>query len=110
MDPEYSYALFSENARSVCNYICASILLILVFVVSPLRRYSLLSLLGKTIVVVLLIYTIYKNVMNIQHLTKLMQTSFLDGTWDAVKTNIVCSLILTFFIFVLLFSVLQNFF
>jgi hypothetical protein len=105
-----SFLSFSQTARDVCNYICIALLLILLFIMSPLRHYSFLSILGKIFIFLFLGWAVYRNMKNAQELTEMMSSGFLDGSWDSVKSNIVCSYILTFFIIVLMLTVLQHLF
>lgn len=106
MDNKSQYEIISNNSRDISTYICISIILILVFIISPIKQYFYTSILGKCLIFLVLGFAIYKNTENTNQLSNTMKSNFFDGNWDTVKTNIVCSYLLSFFIVVLLFSLL----
>jgi hypothetical protein len=107
---QHNYEYIVNTSRDISTYIGVSIVLILIFIISPISRYYYISLLGKCLVLFVLAFAIYKNTMNTNDLSSMMKGSMVDGNWDEVKTNVVCGYILSFFILVLLFTIFQRFF
>ena len=101
-----SLITYSDGTKNVCLCIIVSIVLIFLFMISPLKHYFFTSMLGKTIVIGLLCYALYKNIQITYDFSK--NTPF-SGQWNDIKTNILCSYTFSFFIVVLLFTLLRKF-
>ena len=86
----------SKSIQSVCMYLVISIILIIIFVISPLKNFKIASNIGKIASIALLGYALYQNIM----MTQEQQT----------KTDLVCGYILSLFIFVLIISIVRKFF
>ena len=53
---------YIKSSQNICMYSTVSIVLILLFIISPINKFFLTSLFGKTMILVLLAYTLYYNV------------------------------------------------
>jgi len=89
-------------------YTTISIILILIFIVTPLNKFFITSLVGKVVAILILAYALYQNYMNTTYFSKSSNVSLFKGSWSDVKTNLLCSYIFSFFILLLLFSVIKN--
>ena len=102
--PEY----FVKGNRSICAYITASILLILVFLISPLNNSYIVNIGVKITIFSILCYTLWRNYVITRDFTRDTNTSFLRGEWSSQKSNVACSYILSIFILLLIVTVVWN--
>jgi hypothetical protein len=100
-----SLITYADGTKSVCFYIIFSILLIFLFIISPLKQYVLTSLFGKIVVLFLLGYALYKNMKITNEFSK--NASF-TGQWNDMKTNILCSYVFSLFIIILILSLVRR--
>lgn len=103
-----SFSAYAKNSKNVCICTTISIILILLFVISPLNKFFIASLFGKFAALLILAYALYQNYTNTESLSKTTNASLLKGEWSSVKTNILCGYIFSFFILLLLFSTVKN--
>jgi len=101
---------YAKSTQNVCLCISVAALLIILFIMTPLNSFVLSSVFGKVIILLLLGYTIFYNVMKTNIFSRKFNINMLGGGWDPIKTNIVCSYIFTGFLLVLFFTVLQQLF
>uniref|UniRef100_A0A6C0HE39 Uncharacterized protein n=1 Tax=viral metagenome TaxID=1070528 RepID=A0A6C0HE39_9ZZZZ len=99
---------YSNNSKNVCICTTISIILILVFVISPLNKYFIASFFGKVAALLILAYALYQNYNNTENLSKTTSTYLFRGEWSPIKTNILCGYTFSFFILLLFFSLLKN--
>ena len=110
---EQSSSIITEYAKStqtVCLCISISAFLIILFIMTPLNSFLLSSIFGKVIILALLGYTVYYNVMKTNVFAKNFNINLTEGGWDPVKTNIVSSYIFTGFLIILMLAVIQQLF
>ena len=110
---EQSSSIITEYAKStqtVCLCISVSAFLIILFIMTPLNSFLLSSIFGKAIILALLGYTVYYNVMKTNVFAKNFNINLTEGVWDPVKTNIVSSYIFTGFLIILMLAVIQQLF
>lgn len=103
-------SIYSNRSKNICLYTTIAILLAILFIISPLNQFIFAAFLGKTAIILILLYTLYEIFHNTNYLTNASNVSFSEGSWDNIKTNIVSSYIFSFFIILLLFSVIKNMF
>ena len=101
---------YVESSQSICMYSTLSIVLILLFIISPINKFFLTSLFGKSVILVLLGYTLYYNVILTNKFTNELNIYLADGTWNSIKTNVTCSYLFSLFLFVLFLSVIRTLF
>lgn len=101
---------YVKSSQNICMYSVVSIILILLFIISPINQFFLTSLFGKMVILTLLAYTLYYNITLTNTFSKQLNIYLADGTWDSLKTNVTCSYIFSLFLFVLLLSVIRTLF
>jgi len=96
--------------KQVCICSFVSIVLIVLFIISPLSTFVLTSSFMKIIILLILGYTIYLNnhQTNILSLSKNSSQSF--EIQSQLSTNIICSYVFTLFLGILLIFVIKSFF
>ena len=105
---------FSKSTQNVCMCLTISMFLIILFNMTPLNRFILSSIFGKIIILIILGYTIYYSITKTNKFYKKLNNDFnislTSGDWDPVKTNILCSYIFSALLFILIISVIRQFF
>jgi hypothetical protein len=103
---------YAKTTQNMC--LCLGIvgLLIIILILLPLNTYyfsfgNLSVILGKGIVLILLVYMIYYNIQQTNIFSNTFNISFLEASWNPVKTNILYSYIFTVVLVFLAFSVLR---
>ena len=112
-DPEY-YEVNPKNSsltyltKKLCICSFSAIFLILLFIISPLSNFFKTSLFMKLIILVLLFYTIYLNIFQIN----ILKTSILYAQTSEIKSqlniNIIGSYIFTGFLILLFLFIIKN--
>ena len=100
---------YIKNTKNICLCTTVSIILIFIFILSPLNRFVISSIIVKLFIILFLAYILYKNIYFTFDFTKSNNIS-LYSSWNNIKTNIVCSYIFSLFIFLLLLTVIRTFF
>ena len=92
----------------LCSFL--SIILIVLFIISPLSTFVITSSVMKIIILIILGYTIYLNnhQTNILNLSNNPELSF--EIQSQLSTNIICSYIFTLFLAILFIFVIKSFF
>jgi len=100
----------TDVTKKVCLCSFISIVLIILFIISPLSSFLMTSLIMKIIILIILGYTIYLNnhQSNILSLSKKSSQSF--EIQSQLSTNIICSYVFTLFLGILLIFVIRSFF
>jgi hypothetical protein len=96
----------TNTTKKACLCSASSILFILLFIISPLRHSFFLSNFMKIIVVLLLIYTIYLNFIQIQYLRNTSSLQQTPEISSQLSINIICNYVFILFIGLLLFFVI----
>ena len=102
------FSQYSRASVSVCMLTVASLAIIMIFVISPIGGSFLASSGGKIAAFCILGYAAYQNIQNSNTLSAGTGTSFFSGSWDLLKTNLVCSYLFSCFIVLLMFFLLQR--
>ena len=101
---------FAKSTQNVCICVAISIFFIILFMMTPLNTFLLSSIFGKIIILTLLGYTLYYNVTKTNKFSNDFGITITSGNWDALKTNIICSYVFSFFLLVLILSVIRKMF
>ena len=101
----------TDVTKKVCLCSFVSIVIIVLFIISPLSSFVLTSSFMKIIVLIILGYTIYLN----SHQTNILSLSSKNSSQtpeiqSQLSTNIICSYIFTLFLGILLIFVIKSFF
>jgi hypothetical protein len=106
----FNLTIFTDITKKVCLCSATSIIIIVLFVITPLSNFFKTSLLMKIFALLLMIYTIYLNV----HQTDLLRKANLYSNNDNIKSqlniNIICSYVFTLFIGLLIIFLVKSFF
>ena len=102
--PIIEYVKSSEN---ICFYSIISILLIFFFMISPINKFIMTSFIGKVSILLLLGYILYYNIILTNKLKNQLNITLLNGQWNMVKTNLICSYVFSLFLFLLFLSVVR---
>jgi hypothetical protein len=96
-----------NSTKIACICLISAIILIILFIISPLSNFRMTSFVMKLITLVLLGYTIYLN--NKQIVALKSTTSESDQIISQVNINILCSYVFTLFIGLLFFYTSKSF-
>ena len=101
---------YAKTTKNICACVSVSIFLILLFILSPLNKFILTSMIGKISILILLGYVLFINITKTTNFSKQFHIDLIKGSWSPIKSNILCSYVFSIFIFVLFVSVLKTFF
>ena len=103
-----SIQTYAKSSEHVCLCSTMSIILIFLFIISPLNQFFMTSIFGKTVILVLLFYTCYYNIQLTNKLSKEQNVYLTDGVSSPLKTNIICSWIFSLFLLILILSIIRR--
>ena len=111
MDTNSNFNLntFTNNTKNICICSTTSIVLIILFIISPLSNFFKTSFIMKIIVVIILVYAIYLNTKQANLLRSVISSNN-EKAQSQLNMNIICGYIFTIFIVVLLIYVIKSFF
>jgi uncharacterized membrane protein len=101
---------FADSTKNVCLCSTISIVLILIFIISPLNKILIASIIGKIGIIILLIATVFMIINNTYNFTKNNGITMTNGSWDQLKSNIICNYIFAIFLLILLLFVIKKLF
>ena len=107
MDPNFKELAF--NTKTICLCTITSILLIVMFVLSPLSQYLKTSLFMKLIIVGVLGYTLYLSVLQINVL-KASSNSESKELINQLNMNMYSNYVFIVFLCILIFLLAKSFF
>lgn len=99
---------YSKSNQHICICSTVSIILILLFMISPLNNWFMTSMFGKIIILIILGYTLFYNIKLTNKFSNELGVYLASGSWSPVKTNIACSYIFSTFLFFLILIVIQS--
>ena len=100
---------YAKSSEHICLCSTVSICLILIFIFTPINNYFLTSIFGKSIILILLAYTLLNNIKLTNDFSNKINTSSISNP-DSISTNIICSYIFSVFLFILIISVIRSLF
>ena len=102
---------FAKSTQNVCKCLGLSVILIVLFMMTPLNNFILSSIIGKIAILTLLVYTLYYNTVQTNKFVNNYKVSIWNknDNWDPLKTNVLCNYVFSFFLLVLIFSVIRKF-
>jgi hypothetical protein len=101
---------YAKSTQNMCICLAISLFLIIVFIMTPLNNFILSSILSKIIILLLLGYIIYYTITKTNKFTNDFNVSLTSGNWNVLKTNIICSYIFSFFLIILMVSIIRQIF
>jgi hypothetical protein len=105
----FNLTIFTDVTKKICIFSFIAIILILLFLISPLSSFYKTSIAMKIIIIILLIYIIYLNNSQINLLKKVEPSLNAPEIKSQLNTNIICSYFFTVFIVLLLFFIIKSF-
>ena len=100
----------TDVTKKVCLCSFVSIVLIVLFIISPLSSFLMTSSIMKIIILIILGYTIYLNIHQTNMLSLSKNSSQTPEIQSQLSTNIICSYVFTLFLGILLIFVIKSFF
>lgn len=114
MNNDISNYLNSTKNSSIC--ISVAIVIIILFFMTPLSKFLLVSTIGKIIAVLILSYAFIINTTSSYDVSKKLDISlFSDSNYASnetsnIRTNIICSYIFSIFILLLILMIVKKMF
>jgi hypothetical protein len=112
MDPFDIKSIKNDNdiTKQICSYTFIVIFLIIIFIISPLRSFTIISKIVRIIILIILVYTVY---LNYKQTNMLRTGNTQNGNIEfanQLKTNITISYVFTLFLVLLFIFVLKSLF
>ena len=104
----YSSAIieFSKATQNTTLYVGLSVLLIIIFMMTPLH-----SFIGKIVILILLMYTLYYNIKQTNKIVNHFNIDFFNiSTWNHINTNLLFNYIFSISLLVLIISIISKIF
>ena len=104
----FNLSIFTQETKNICLFTATSIVIIIMFVISPLSNFFKTSLFMKIISLILMIYIIF---LNYKQVDLLRSASLAEDSLDVksqLNTNIFCSYIFSFSIGLLIIFLFKN--
>jgi hypothetical protein len=101
---------FAKATQNVCLCLGVSVILIILFMITPLNTFILSSIFGKVIILSLLGYTLYYNTQQTNKFVNNFDIDLWNDNWGPLKTNVLCSYIFSIFLLGLFISVVRMMF
>ena len=105
----FNLIIFTDSTKKICMCSAVSIFLIILFVISPLSNFFMTSMLMKIIILIILAYTIYLNIIQTNYLRSATNVANSENVVSQLNTNILCSYIFTLFLGVMGIFVIRSF-
>lgn len=106
----FSINTFTDTTKKVCTCSVSAIFLIVLFIVSPLSKFFFISKIMKIIILIILFYTIYLNIIQTEYLRNANSDKLSNEVTSQITINIICSYVFTLFIGLLIIFVCKSLF
>ena len=101
--------IFNNSTKNICLYCFISIVLIILFMLTPLNHYVTISTFVKIISILLLGYCIYLNNFQIHNLTNSSIGNNSSSIKSYVNINIFCSYLFSLSMIIFIFFIIKSF-
>ena len=105
----FNLIIFTDSTKKICTCSAVSIFLIILFVISPLSNFFMTSMIMKIIILIILAYTIYLNIIQTNYLRTATNVVNSENVMSQLNTNILCSYIFTLFLGLMGIFVIKSF-
>ena len=105
----FNLIIFTDSTKKICTCSAVSIFLIILFIISPLSNFFMTSMLMKIIILIILAYTIYLNMIQTNYLRRATNVIHSENIMSQLNTNILCSYIFTLFLGLMGIFVIKSF-
>ncbi len=102
--------IFTEKTKKICFLTATSIIIVIMFAVTPLSNFNKISFIMKFFSLILMGYIIYLNYSQTELLRSASLVTDSEEINSLLKKNIMCSYAFTLFIGLLIIFVLKSFF
>ena len=109
LDAPFNLIIFTDSTKKICTCSAISIFLIILFIISPLSNFFITSTLMKIVILIILAYTIYLNIIQTNYLKTATTVANTEIILSQLNTNIMCSYIFTLFLGLLGIFVVRSF-
>lgn len=109
LDTPFNLLIFTDSTKRICTCSTISIFLIILFIISPLSNFFMTSSLMKIVILIILSYTIYLNIIQTNYLRTATDTAKSEIIMSQLNTNIMCSYIFTLFLGLMGIFVIKSF-
>ena len=109
LDTPFNLLIFTDSTKRICTCSTISLFLIILFIISPLSNFFMTSSLMKIVILIILSYTIYLNIMQTNYLRSATDTAKSEIIMSQLNTNIMCSYIFTLFLGLMGIFVIKSF-
>ena len=99
---------YAKTTQLVCAFLSVAVLLVIIFVLSPLKNNRLLFWFGKALIVGLLAFVIYLNTINTWRFQQGQGVQLFTGGWNTEKTNIAGSYVFSLLLLWLLVTTFRK--
>jgi threonine/homoserine/homoserine lactone efflux protein len=106
----FNLTIFTDITKKICMCSFISMIIIILFVISPLSNFIKTSQFMKILVLILIFYTIYLNILQTNSLRNVTRGSASEKIKSQIQINTICSYIFTVFLGVLGIFVVKSFF
>lgn len=101
---------YAEATKLTCIYTGIAVILILIFMVSPLRTILKIPFVLNLLILLMLGYIIFRNHMITYNLKQAYNVDFSSSEWSKVKTAVIGGHVFSLFLTFLLITVTRNMF
>ena len=105
-----SKAVFDNQTKKVCACSFISLILIILFIISPLNSFLMTSFIVKLFILTILAYAIYIHIKQTNELNNAKKAIVEAHINYQMKINLICSYIFAFFLGLLFIFVLKSLF
>ena len=105
----FNLIIFTDSTKKICTCSAISIFLIILFIISPLSNFVMTSMIIKIIILIILAYTIYLNIIQTNYLRSATNVVNSENVMSQLNTNILCSYIFTLFLGLMGIFVIKSF-
>ena len=109
LDAPFNLLIFTDSTKKICTCSAISIFLIILFIISPLSNFVMTSMIIKIIILIILAYTIYLNIIQTNYLRTATNVVKSENVMSQLNTNILCSYIFTLFLGLMGIFVIRSF-
>jgi hypothetical protein len=105
----FNLIIFTDSTKKICMCSAISIFLIILFIISPLSNFFMTSMVMKIVILIILAYTIYLNIIQTNYLRTATNVVNSEHIMSQLNTNILCSYIFTLFLGLMGIFVIKSF-
>ena len=101
---------YNDQTKTICLCSFVSIMIFILFILSPLSNFFKTSLFMKLFALIILAYTIYLILIQTNNLKGILTADKPEHITSKINTNIICSYIFSIFLVILFISIIKSFF